>query len=293
MAKENLTQMTNRVTLQGTLMNNTLEVKVDKNGRKYLSGEVEVLVDNGYIVPVSVFSFETKASGEKNRLYERLLKICDLGCARTLGIGAAPKVSITNARIEDNSFYSEREGKVVNNWRISGAFINSAATDADTKNEFEAQGVISSIKEIVNKEGEGTDSYILKLLNVGYGNRVNELNFRFSDKEAIDYINSNYNVGDTVTLCGKVIYEQTERVVEKELGFGEPIKQTYTNTIRLLKITAGSAPQDAEESGYVLKDLQGIVAKQNNEITERYNARSQVVANTTTVTSAAGSNLLF
>ena len=68
MAKENLTQMTNRVTLQGTLMNNTLEVKVDKNGRKYLSGEVEVLVDNGYIVPVSVFSFETKASGEKNRL---------------------------------------------------------------------------------------------------------------------------------------------------------------------------------------------------------------------------------
>ena len=37
MAKE-LKQMLNRVTLQGTLMDNSLENKVDKKGRKYLSG---------------------------------------------------------------------------------------------------------------------------------------------------------------------------------------------------------------------------------------------------------------
>ena len=39
MAKEDLKQMLNRVTIQGTLMDNSIENKVDKKGRKYLSGE--------------------------------------------------------------------------------------------------------------------------------------------------------------------------------------------------------------------------------------------------------------
>ena len=86
------------------------------------------------------------------------------------------------------------------------------------------------------------------------------------------------------------MYEQHERVVEKELGFGEPIKQTYTNTIRLLRITAGTPATEADESGYSLKDLQAKVVAQNNDIIERYNARAQMTAATN---KAAGANLLF
>ena len=56
--KDNLKQMLNKVTLQGTLMDNTLEIKVDKNNRKYLSGELEVMTDNDYVIPVSVFAYE-------------------------------------------------------------------------------------------------------------------------------------------------------------------------------------------------------------------------------------------
>ena len=52
MAKEELKQMINRVTIQGTLMDNNIEIKVDSKGRRYLSGPVEVKVDNDYIVPV-------------------------------------------------------------------------------------------------------------------------------------------------------------------------------------------------------------------------------------------------
>ena len=43
MAKVELKQMENKVNIQGTLMDNTLENKVDKNGRKYLSGTLEVM----------------------------------------------------------------------------------------------------------------------------------------------------------------------------------------------------------------------------------------------------------
>ncbi len=290
MAKTDLKQMRNSVNIRGTLMDNTVELKVDSKSRKYLSGELEIMTDNDYIIPVSVFAYELKNSGEKNSIYERLSKLVDVQSARTVGIQKAPKVDITNARIEDNSFYSERDNKVINNWRIGASFIRSAANDAMNANNFEVQGVIASIKEVIDREGNSTDSYDLKLLNVGFGNRVSELTFRFDDPEAVNYINNNYNTGDFVTLCGQIIYEQHERVVEKELGFGEPIKQTYTNTIRLLKITAGSAPEDGEEKGYVLKDLQGIVVAQNNDITEKYNARAQIAAAATKV---AGANLLF
>ena len=290
MAKEDLKQMLNRVTIQGTLMDNSVENKVDKNGRKYLSGEIEVMTDNDYVIPISIFAYELKNSGEKNPIYDRLVKIMDYPSARTVGIQKASKVAVSNARIEDNSFYSERDNRIVNNWRIGGSFIRAAANDAVNQNSFEVQGVISSIKEVIDREGNDTGTYDLKLLNVGFGNRVNELTLRFDDPAAVKYINSNYNPGDMVTLCGEIVYEQHERVVEKELGFGDPIKQTYTNTIRLLKITAGTPPTDPDESGYKLKDLQGIVTAQNNDITEKYNARAQVSAATA---KAAGANLLF
>lgn len=290
MAKEDLKQMLNRVTIQGTLMDNSIENKVDKNGRKYLSGELEVMTDNDYIIPVSVFAYELKNSGEKNGIYERLVKMIDYPSARTVGIQKAPKIAVSNARIEDNSFYSERDNRVVTNWRIGGSFVRAAASDAVNQNSFEVQGIIASIKEVVDREGNATDSFDLKLLNVAFGNRVNELTLRFDDPAAVSYINNNYNVGDLVTLCGQIVYEQHERVVEKELGFGEPIKQTYTNTVRLLRITAGTPATDAEESGYSLKDLQAKVVAQNNDIVERYNARAQMTAATN---KAAGANLLF
>ena len=290
MAKEDLKQMLNKVTIQGTLMDNTLENKVDKNGRKYLSGTLEVMTDNDYIIPVTVFAYELKNSGDKNAIYARLAKVAELQSARTVGIAQAPKISITNARIEDNSFYSERDNRVVSNWRIGASFVATAVSDAASKNDFEVQGVIASIKEVVDRDGNATDSYDLKLLNVAFGNRVNELTLRFDDPAAVAYINNNYNIGDLVTLCGQIVYEQHERVVEKELGFGEPIKQTYTNTVRLLRITAGTPATEADESGYNLKDLQAKVVAQNNDIVEKYNARAQMTAATN---KAAGANLLF
>ena len=288
--KDSLKQMLNKVTLQGTLMDNTLEIKVDKNNRKYLSGELEVMTDNDYVIPVSVFAYELKNSGEKNAIYDRLVKLLDCQSARTVGIQKAPKVAISNARIEDNSFYSERDNRIVNNWRVGASFIRLASTDASNQNSFEVQGIISSIKEVLTKEGEPTDTYQLKLLNVGFGNRVNELTLTFDDPQAVSYINNNYGVGDLVTLCGQIIYEQQERTIEKELGFGEPIKQTYTNTVRLLKITAGTQAIDGEEGGYRLKDLQSLIVSQNNDIIERYNARAQMTASTT---KASGASLLF
>ncbi len=283
-------QMFNRVTLQGTLMDNTLEVKLDKSGRRYLSGHVEVMTDDDYIIPVDTFTYELKSSGEKNGIYERLVKFVDMPSARTVGTLKAPKVTISGAKIEDNSFFSEKDNKIINNWRINGSFIRTAANDAKNINEFEVEGVVSSIKEVVDKNGEATGAYNLKLLNVGFGNRTSELTFRFDDARAVDYITQNYNSGDLVTLCGKIVYEIKERTVEKELGFGEPVSTTYTSTVRLLYITAGSEPIGSEDHENNIKDLQSIIVQQNNIIKEKYDARTQT---TSKISKEAASKILF
>lgn len=291
MAKEELKQMTNKVTIQGVLVDNHMSIKVDNKGRRYLSGAVEVKVDNDYIIPVDTFAYELKSNGEKSAVYDRLAKVIDWPSARTVGANSAPRVTITNARIEDNSFYSEKDDRIVNNWRIGGAFFRTAANDAKGINEFEVEGIISSIKEVLDRNGESTNTYQIKLLNVGFGEKVNEITFTYDDPEAIKYINDNYNVGDKATLCGQVVYTQTERTVKKELGFGEPVTETYTNTVRLLKITAGTEPMSPEESGIALKDLQTILVKQNNIIKEKAEAKSQAGAAKTPATSV--NNLLF
>ncbi len=291
MAKEELKQMTNKVTIQGVLVDNHMSIKVDNKGRRYLSGAVEVKVDNDYIIPVDTFAYELKSNGEKSAVYDRLAKVIDWPSARTVGANSAPRVTITNARIEDNSFYSEKDDRIVNNWRIGGAFFRTAANDAKGINEFEVEGIISSIKEVLDRNGESTNTYQIKLLNVGFGEKVNEITFTYDDPEAIKYINDNYNVGDKVTLCGQVVYTQTERTVKKELGFGEPVTETYTNTVRLLKITAGTEPMSPEESGVALKDLQTILVKQNNIIKEKAEAKSQAGAAKTPAASV--NNLLF
>lgn len=290
MASKELKEMANEVTIQGTLLNNTVAIKVDKNGKRYLSGELEVMTENDCTIPVSIFAYEMKNNGEKNPMFERLTPFADYPSARTVGIQKAPKIVVSKARLENNNFFSERDNRVVTTWRVNGTFIRAVATDAAPINQFQVQGIVSSIKEVVNREGEATGDYDIKLLNVTFGNRVNEITFRVDDKKAVDYINANYEVGNLITLYGEIVYEQKERVVEEDTGFGEPIKTTYTNTTRLLRVTAGKEAKDGEEAGYKIKDLQTIVAQQNNNITERYNARAQVKV---AESKSAGSDLLF
>lgn len=290
MKEKNLKEMSNKVTLQGTLLSNSIEIKTDKKGKRYISGEVEVMVNPECAIPVSTFSYEFRSNGEKNSIYERLSKLVGVPSAKEIGVQKAPKISISNAKIENNNFFSERDNKVVTNWRINTIFARSAATDAQSIDNFEVEGIVSSIKEVINREGESTGDYDIKLLNVGFGNRVNELTFRFNEPTAVDYINNHYEIGTLVTLYGEIIYDQTDKKVLESTGFGEPVERVYTNTVRLLKINAGKEPVSPEESGYNIKELQTILAKQNNEIQEKYNARTQAQL---TATKVANNDLLF
>ena len=61
--KENMPSTTNIVELQGQLVNNTLEVKTDRNGRKFISGVLEINTGGDgdeCVVPVEFLQYELK-----------------------------------------------------------------------------------------------------------------------------------------------------------------------------------------------------------------------------------------
>jgi hypothetical protein len=268
-------EMTNRVVLQGTLIDTSLEIKVDTQNKRYIAGNVEIMTDEGQVVPVSVFAYEFKKTGEVSKAFENVNKVMNMPTVAGFGTKGAAKLSLTSGRLEDNAFFSEKDSKVVSAWRIGGMFFRNAAQDSQAINEFEVEGVVSSIKEIMDNEGVATGTYELKLLNVGYNDRVNELSLKFKDPTAIDYITTAYNPGDKVTLSGKVIYEIKEKTVEKETAFGKPVINTYTNTTKSLLITAGTEPTSPEEHGIKLKTLLQKIQDNHKDIQERFEAKNQ------------------
>ena len=112
---EKLQPTQNIVELQGLLVNNTLEVKTDKNGRKFIGGTLEIntgTATDECIIPVDCLQYELKKDGTRNKLYDRYVQMISWPSAATVGNAEAVCVSINRGEITDNSFYSERTNKV-------------------------------------------------------------------------------------------------------------------------------------------------------------------------------------
>ena len=172
---EKLQPTQNIVELQGLLVNNTLEVKTDKNGRKFIGGTLEIntgTATDECIIPVDCLQYELKKDGTRNALYDRYVQMISWPSAATVGNAEAVCVSINRGEITDNSFYSERTNKVVEGWRLRAVFIDQATKMAPRNNSFTVQGVVDSVKEVVDNEGEPTGELRVELLTVGFGERI-------------------------------------------------------------------------------------------------------------------------
>ena len=137
--KENIPSTTNIVELQGQLVNNTLEVKTDRNGRKFISGVLEINTGGDgdeCVVPVEFLQYELKKDGSRNAIYDRTLKMTEWPSVASSGNQNAINVSISRGEIVDNSFYSERNQKIVENWRVRAVFVDQASRLAPRNNSF-------------------------------------------------------------------------------------------------------------------------------------------------------------
>lgn len=282
---EKMQSTTNIVELQGLLVNNTLEVKTDKNGRKFIGGTLEIntgTLNDECIIPIDCMQYELKKDGSRNALYDRYVQMINWSSAATVGNADAVCISINRGEIADNSFYSEKSGKVIEGWRIRAVFIDQATKVAPRNNSFTVQGVVDSVKEVVNMDGEPTGELRVELLTVGFGERITRVPMFVTNKEGIKYIENNWNPGDLVTAYGEIVYEQKITEITQETAFGEGNTKKYTDVIKKLVIKSGTSPKSADEHMYDRNKLLSLRAAALKDIEERYLANRGMSTTTNT-----------
>lgn len=287
---EKLQPTQNIVEIQGLLVNNTLEVKTDKTGRKFIGGTLEINTgtDNDEcIIPVDCLQYELKKDGSRNPLYDRFLQMINWPSAAKSGLMDAVCVSINRGEIIDNSFYSEKANKVIEGWRVRAVFIDQATRLAPRNNSFAIQGIVDSIKEVTNNEGEPTGELKIDILTVGFGEKIVRVPMYVINKEGVSYIEKNWNPGDLITTYGEIVYEQKVTEIVQETAFGEGNVKRYTETVKRLIVNSGTSPKSEDEHLYQRSKLLALRSATLKDIEERYIAGKGIA-----VTNKSGSPYL-
>jgi hypothetical protein len=107
-----------------------------------------------------------------------------------------------------------------------------------------------------DREGDETGRLIIKGGLVQYGGRLDVLNFIVENPEAVDYIERNWNINDTVHIDGRIrVTAKEEKTSGTSGSWGEDIPETTTKISRELIITTGSDNPMEEEFSYDPSDI--------------------------------------
>lgn len=236
----------NKVNIVGLLSENNVEQR-EKDGRKYVTGNIKIQVTPENIVPINIFAFENTKAGTKNPAYTQIMNVYDKGISLAAcggDITKASKIRANTCRFEENMFVSRFNNNIVSTPRITGSFFTIGASE-DPKANFNCGIFIMAIKDEVDNEGEETGRLIIEGALEQY-NRWDVMTFIAESQQAVDYIRANWEKGDTVSISGKIVGKTITQTVSSgnEGGFGEPEEETRTYHRIEYVITSGGEPKE-------------------------------------------------
>ena len=274
-------QSTNVVEISGILSQLEVEQKKTADGRNYASAKATIKVDQeigGKMVeneiPVKLFSMELKSDGKTvSKIYTGILEMRD----KFTSLAALPddekdkasKVVITSGQLKENIWVDPSSGQVRTGFEIDSNFMNAPRQGAEFEPgaRFELSGVIMDTTRETDANQEETGRLKVKVAIVGWTGkdgvtRVDVIDLIAASDSAVNFIESNWEKGDTVNINGKISFNQSTKVWYEEQGFGEPIKRTKTQTRKELIILGGSPSGLEEEYSYEANDIKaGLAAR--------------------------------
>lgn len=274
-------ESTNVVNISGILSQLDVEEKSTADGRDYVSAKAVIKVDQeigGKMVeneiPVKLFSMELKSDGKTvSKIYKGILEMRD----KFTSLAALPddekdkasKVVITSGQIKENIWVDPSSGQVRTGFEIDSNFMNAPRQGAEFEPgaRFELSGVIMDTTRETDANQEETGRLKVKVAVVGWTGkdgvtRVDVIDLIAASDSAVNFIESNWEKGDTVNINGKISFNQSTKVWYEEQGFGEPIKRTKTQTRKELIILGGSPSGLEEEYSYESNDIKaGLAAR--------------------------------
>ena len=283
-------RVANKVQIEGYLRENNLELIRNDKQEEVIRGSLVVALDNvrSCRAQFYVSRFNTLKPGETTRqeskAYGRLVELLPGNtisisslmkdqAAMTFDVAkeSATKVWIIGALQE--YIRKDEKGEVISSTTIKGLSAG-IKTESDKhpftqKAEFEVEMYIEG-KRPEMKDGEETGRIVLTGLVPEYDDSVSRIEFVTELGDATDYIEENYNVGQTVKVYGDVI--NTYVRVEKESGghtFGRTIEPQYETTFTSERqIFGGTAtPLDEDDENALKKaEIKAALALRQQKI---------------------------
>lgn len=280
-------QSTNVVEISGILSQLEVEQKKTADGRNYASAKATIKVDQeigGKMVeneiPVKLFSMELKSDGKVSKIYTGILEMRD----KFTSLAALPddekdkasKVVITSGQLKENIWVDPNSGQVRTGFEIDSNFMNAPRQGAEFEPNarFELSGVIMDTVRETDANQEETGRLKVKVAVVGWTGkngvtRVDVIDLIAASDSAVNFIESNWEKGDTVNINGAISFNQSTKVWYEEQGFGEPIKRTKTQTRKELIILGGSPSGLEEEYSYDANDIKAGLAARATRVEEQ------------------------
>lgn len=283
-------RVANKVQIEGYLRENNLELIRNDKQEEVIRGSLVVALDNvrSCRAQFYVSRFNTLKPGETTRqeskAYSRLVELLPGNtisisslmkdqAAMTFDVAkeSATKVWIIGALQE--YIRKDEKGEVISSTTIKG-LTAGIKTESDKhpftqKAEFEVEMYIEG-KRPEMKDGEETGRMVLTGLIPEYDDSVSRIEFVTELGDATDYIEENYNVGQTVKVYGDVI--NTYVRVEKEGGghtFGRTLEPQYETTFTSERqIFGGTAtPLDEDDENALKKaEIKAALALRQQKI---------------------------
>ena len=301
MATNTTKQSKNVVKIIGTLVENSLKQNSYKNAEQvdteYISGTLIIRVNQQISgkneisdIPVSVWVSKYKKDGVTiNPAYESMAKAMNTYTSLTVSQNesTATKVIITSGNVTEN-IYSIDGVNVYCSPRIQTNFISSITNPESFAPEatFITDIVVGNIEDEVNpSDNVPTGRLKVKGMICRYNGTMDTVDYIVENTNAINFIRSYWNIGDTVQIGGKIRYSVKTEQIEVSTRFGDPIVKSKTTNCREFVITADSSDSLTEEQKYSKEEIETGLAKRA-ELIEAAKNKSKKTVSTASVAKA-------
>lgn len=273
-------ESTNVINISGILSQLDVEEKSTADGRDYVSAKAVIKVDQeigGKMVeneiPVRFFSMKMKSDNSGvSKIYTSICdfknKFTSLAALPDEDKSMASKVVINSGHIEENIWIDPNSGEARTTWQISSNFMNEPRGEFEEGAKFELSGVVINKTREQDANGEDTGRLKIKFGVVRYNGRLDVIELIAASENAVNFIENNWEDGDTVNVNGAVSFNQTQKVWYEEQGFGEPIKRTKTISRKELIVLGGSPSGLEEEFSFDSNDVKSALGNRQARVEE-------------------------
>lgn len=253
MAEKKLNQGLNRVEIVGTLKEKNLEIKKKEDGSEYITGKLTIKSEETNEIEVSLFANKLTNEGKESSLFKGYKTILDeyvssdeIATQELEGV-VADRVQV-DGEIGVNDYFGKDGLKSFS--QVKGKFIKRVKPEIEDKSSFDVEMYIQSIKPEKNKEQVETGRFVVQGILPIYNEKVIPIEFVVTDEDGVaDFVESNFEKGQTVNFWGKVVSAVTI-TSKKKKGFGKDNENINSSTKRELLITGGDEDAYEEDKAF-------------------------------------------